>query len=49
MRLFTPRKHSSVRTAARATRRDAVLHDILTGPDTPHRRELEILIEERGR
>lgn len=46
MRPFTPRKRSA--RATTATRRsDRVLQEILTGPDTAHRRELEILLEER--
>lgn len=47
MRLLTPRKRSSARTSAPGRGRERVLQDILTGPDTAHRRELEILIEER--
>jgi len=49
MRPFTPRKRSSARTSAPARRSERVLQDILTGPDTAHRRELEILLEEHTR
>ena len=49
MRPFTPRKRSSsARTSTPTRSSDRVLQDILTGPDTAHRRELEILLEERG-
>ena len=49
MRLLTPRKRSNARASTASRRRERVLQDILTGPDTAHRRELEILIEERDR
>ena len=49
MRPFTPRKRSSARPSPSARRSDRVLNEILTGPDTAHRRELEILLEERCR
>jgi predicted ATPase len=49
MRLLTPRKRTSARTSATGRRHERVLQDILTGPDTAHRRELEILLEERAR
>ena len=47
MRPFTPRKRSSARPSTPARGSERVLQDILTGPDTAHRRELEILLEER--
>lgn len=47
MRHVTLRQRTSARTTPR--RPERVLHEILTGPDTAHRRELEILLEERGR
>jgi hypothetical protein len=49
MRPFTPRTRSSARTSTPAHGSERVLQDILTGPDTAHRRELEILLEERAR
>jgi hypothetical protein len=49
MRPFTPRKRSSARTSTPDRGSQRVLQDILTGPDTAHRRELEILLEERAR
>ena len=49
MRPSTPRKRSSARTSTPTRGSDRVLQDILTGPDTAHRRELEILLEERAR
>jgi hypothetical protein len=48
MRLLPTRARSGNHTSP-ARRSDRVLQDILTGPDTAHRRELEILLEERGR
>lgn len=41
IRPFSPRRRTRSRTPS-----DRVLQEILTGPDTPHRRELEILIED---
>lgn len=49
MRPFTPRKRSSARATTSARRSERVLQEILSGPDTAHRRELEILLEERER
>ena len=49
MRPFSPRKRSSARATTSARRSERVLQEILTGPDTAHRRELEILLEERDR
>lgn len=49
MRPFTPRKRSSARRTASTRRSDRVLQEILSGPDTAHRRELEILLEEQAR
>ena len=49
MRPFTPRKRSSARISTPADRSERLLQEILTGPDSPHRRELEILLEERSR
>jgi hypothetical protein len=48
MRLLSTRARSGNHTPP-ARRSDRVLQDILTGPDTAHRRELEILLEERAR
>lgn len=48
MRLLPPRKRTTARTSP-AGRRERVLQDILTGPDTAHRRELEILLDEQDR
>lgn len=45
MRLFTTHKRSSKRTAGN----ERTLRDILTGPDTAHRRELETMIEDSSR
>lgn len=47
MRLVTTQKRTSRHTACRPGER--TLRDILTGPDTAHRRELETIIEDRSR
>lgn len=44
MRLFATHKRNSKHTANRPSER--TLRDILTGPDTAHRRELETIIED---
>lgn len=47
MRLFTTHKRGSRHTTSHPGER--TLRDILTGPDTAHRRELETMIEDSSR
>ena len=47
MRPFTPRKRSRSRTTTPTGEQQ--LHEILTGPDDAHRRELETILEARRR
>lgn len=47
MRLLNLHKRSTTPTAGQPGER--TLRDILTGPDTPHRRELETMLEDSSR
>jgi hypothetical protein len=47
MRPFHLRRRSRASACAPARSSEQVLQEILSGPDTAHRRELEILLEER--
>ena len=49
MRPLTLTKRSSTRATTSARGSERLLQEILTGPDTAHRRELEILLEEHDR
>jgi hypothetical protein len=49
MRPSTPAKRSSACATTSARGSERLLQEILTGPDTAHRRELEILLEEHDR
>lgn len=48
MRPFTPRKRTCSTRTSRVTT-ETTLQKILTGPDTPHRREIETMLEEAVR